>query len=231
MVERMKRRRAAVAAVGITTVLFVVSVAMPALGGPTAFSAASALSTAKKALKLAKSANKKANQALEQSGTAGPRGPQGPIGPEGPQGTQGIQGPKGDKGDAGTNGTNGANGAPGTARAYAKFSSTTGGVTIDTARTTPGTTVTRLGAGKYCVSFPAGTGANSATQPAVASARDNLAGSPPDESGAAFVEILQPPVTAGCSGGAYEVTTKTEQHGASGYAGRRDFVTVHMIVP
>jgi hypothetical protein len=82
----LQGKRAAVAAVGVASALFTVSIASPALGGPDAFSsAAGAISTAKKALKIAKRAEKAAKS------KAG-RGPQGPIGPAGPAGPAGPPG-------------------------------------------------------------------------------------------------------------------------------------------
>jgi len=104
------------------TTIFVVSVAMPALGGPKALSAASALSTAKKALKLAKKADKKATQALNEGGPRGPQGTIGPVGAAGqvgPQGTIGLVGaagqvgPQGVKGDTGQSGARGETGVTG----------------------------------------------------------------------------------------------------------------------
>jgi hypothetical protein len=82
----LQGKRAAVAAVGVASALFTVSIAAPALGGPNAFkSAAGAVSTAKKALKIAKRAEKAAKS------KAG-RGPQGPVGPAGPAGPAGPPG-------------------------------------------------------------------------------------------------------------------------------------------
>jgi hypothetical protein len=80
----MKGKRAALAAVGVASALFTVSIAAPALGGPDAFSsAAGALSKAKKALKIAKRAQKTARKKAAR----GPQGPVGPAGPAGPPGT------------------------------------------------------------------------------------------------------------------------------------------------
>jgi hypothetical protein len=80
-------KRAAVAAVGVASALFTVSIASPALGGPDAFSsAAGAVSTAKKALKIAKRAEK----AAKRNGGRGPQGPIGPAGPAGPAGPPGA---------------------------------------------------------------------------------------------------------------------------------------------
>lgn len=95
MFRRLTGRRTAVAAVGVASIVFTVSIAAPALGGPDAFSAASALSTAKKALKIAKRAERKADKRPA-------RGPQGPVGPAGAAGAPGPPGAPGAPGQAGT---------------------------------------------------------------------------------------------------------------------------------
>ena len=94
MSRRLTGKRATVAAVGIASIVFTVSIAAPALGGPDAFSAASALSTAKKALKIAKRAERKAD-------IRPARGPQGPVGPVGAAGAPGPPGAPGAPGQPG----------------------------------------------------------------------------------------------------------------------------------
>lgn len=85
-------KRSSLIVVLLASLVFLVSIAVPALGGPRTLSAASAVSTAQKALKLATTADKNAKKALKQGG---PRGPQGPIGPSGAAGANGAQGPAG----------------------------------------------------------------------------------------------------------------------------------------
>ena len=97
MFRRLTGKRATVAAVGMASVVFTVSIAAPALGGPDAFSAASALSTAKKALKIAKRAERKAEERPA-------RGPQGPVGPAGATGATGLGGAPGAPGTPGAPG-------------------------------------------------------------------------------------------------------------------------------
>jgi hypothetical protein len=89
MFKRLPERRARLVAVGVAGVIFSVSIAAPALGGPDAFSAASAISTAKKALKIAKRANKRAKKRAAR-GPQGPIGPAGATGPRGPAGRPGV---------------------------------------------------------------------------------------------------------------------------------------------
>lgn len=131
----IRSRRPAMAAIVVAAALFTISIAVPAMGGPTALSAASlaskvkkALSTAKAAKSTADSALAKASQALAVSGAVGPKGDPGQTGPKGndgapgapgaagaagPKGTTGDIGPKGPTGATGANGTNGTNGGVG----------------------------------------------------------------------------------------------------------------------
>lgn len=85
------RSRPALAALGAATLLFVVSIAVPAFGGPAEVSAlslskrvSSALKTAKSADKRAKAADKRSKQALKRVLVAGPKGDTGPPGAANP---------------------------------------------------------------------------------------------------------------------------------------------------
>lgn len=118
----IRRRRAAAAATLIASALFCVSVAVPAMGGPTALSAANVVTTAKRALSTAKKADKKATTAkatadralaTAQQRAGAPTGPQGATGPAGPAGAKGAPGPKGDKGEKGDRGDRGPAGERG----------------------------------------------------------------------------------------------------------------------
>lgn len=116
-----RRRRAAAAATLIASAFLCVSIAVPAMGGPTALSVASAVSTAKRALSTAKKADKRAKQAKatadralkasQQRGGQGPAGPQGATGPAGPAGAAGAKGATGDRGPKGDQGERGPAGA------------------------------------------------------------------------------------------------------------------------
>ena len=210
-------RRASIAVLTVASLVFVVSFAMPALGGPTALSAASALSTAKKALKLAKKADKKATQALEDTGA---RGPQGPVGPAGPTGATGASGAPG---APGPQGQQGIQGPPGSASAFA-FIDLKGGqaATVDATRSTPGTTVTNPNTGRICVSLP---GVSSQSRPAVVSAynqtNDALSG----------MSAEWRPSQTGCPASSYEVIVKSESTGSSGFMARAEFANVSILVP
>jgi hypothetical protein len=80
-------RGSVIAAVAVA--LLLVSLAVPAVGGPNAVSAVSALKLAKKALKKANAADRRSKQALMEAQTPGPAGPRGPAGPAGVQGPSG----------------------------------------------------------------------------------------------------------------------------------------------
>jgi hypothetical protein len=69
--------------------ILLVSLAVPALGGPNAVSAVSALKIAKKALKKANAADKRSKRALREAQDPGPAGPPGAQGPAGVQGAPG----------------------------------------------------------------------------------------------------------------------------------------------
>lgn len=156
---------------------------------------------AEKALNKAKKANKKAKQALEQSGEPGPRGP---------------------AGQDGQDGADGADGEDGSARAFATINPTGvgGSGTVLSARSTPGATVTRPSEGNYCVTFP---GINPATSAAVASA--TIASDP----AMVTAEVLGN--TPNCADTSFQVVTKKEQSGTSGYAGPDNFVGFTILVP
>lgn len=227
MGRRFMSRRSAISLMVIASLVFVVSFAVPAMGGPKALSAASALSTAKKALRIAKRADRNANKALSNTGARGPQGPVGPAGPAGaagpggPAGPQGAAGATGPKGDTGATGAAGANG---TAAGYARVSATSGPttVTVDASRSTPGTTATRIGVGQYCVTIP---GVSSATKPASAAAQQRFAAS----SSGAIAEVVYP--NTGCPANAFKVFLKTETAGASGFMNFDDDGAFSIVVP
>jgi hypothetical protein len=120
----IRSRRPAMAAIVVAAALFTISIAVPAMGGPTALSAASlsskvkkALSTAKAAKSTADSALAKAAQALAVSGAVGPKGDPGQTGPKGNDGAPGAPGAAGPAGPKGASGSNGAVGPTGPAGA------------------------------------------------------------------------------------------------------------------
>jgi hypothetical protein len=75
----------------VAVALLLVSLAVPAAGGPNAVSAVSALKLAKRALKKANTADRRARQALREVDRIG-QGPPGPAGPAGPAGAPGPAG-------------------------------------------------------------------------------------------------------------------------------------------
>lgn len=95
-IARSRRRLAALGLVCALALLLLVSVVVPAFGGPHALAAASPTSLAKKALRLAKSADKNSKEALKQARRVSAKG--GPAGPQGIQGAPGQQGPAGPSG-------------------------------------------------------------------------------------------------------------------------------------
>lgn len=96
VVRSIWSRRAAV--VAVAAAILVVSVAVPAFGGPRAVSAVNAVKLAKKALKKANQADKRSKQALAEAQkvgsqtTPGARGQQGPAGAPGAAGAAGRDG-------------------------------------------------------------------------------------------------------------------------------------------
>jgi hypothetical protein len=218
-------RRSAVALMVIASMVFVVSFAVPAMGGPKALSAASALSTAKKALKIAKRADKNAKKALNNTGA---RGPQGPVGPTGPQGSQGASGSPGPKGDKGAPGEQGEQGPAGSSTGYARIVTISDppsgqpNATVDANRSTAGTTVSRAGVGVYCVSIP---GASSATRPASTAAANRFTGT----TTGIEAQVVYP--AAPCAANAYRVFLKSEDQGASGFMAFTDNGSFTLVVP
>ena len=131
----------------------------------------------------------------------------------------------GEPGPRGPAGADGQDGEDGSARAFATINhGGTGGSagpgTVVAGRSTPGTTVSRPGVGVYCVTFPGISSVNSA---AVASATNTLTDS------MVTAEVLRN--TPLCSDSAFEVVTKKENEGASGYAAPDNFVAFTILVP
>lgn len=131
-------------------------------------------------------------------------------------------GEPGPRGPAGQDGQDGADGEDGSARAFATINPTGvgGSGTVLSARSTPGATVTRPSEGNYCVTFP---GINPATSAAVASA--TIASDP----AMVTAEVLGN--TPNCADTSFQVVTKKEQSGTSGYAGPDNFVGFTILVP
>ena len=90
MTRGSRTRGPLVAAVLVAAAVLVVSLAVPALGGPNAVSAVSALKVAKKALKKANQADKRARQALREADKVAAQG-----GAQGPPGRQERPAPAG----------------------------------------------------------------------------------------------------------------------------------------
>ena len=203
MLSRFRAHRSAVLATAIASVLFTVTVAVPALGGPNALSAATLAQKVKKALKLSKQANKRSKQALNRAGEPGPQGPQGLQGLQGVQGVQGQQGTPG---------------APGSALGWAEINSGTGdddgaGAPTDVAGKSSGNfvTVIRANAGRYCVRF---TGLSRATNTAVVTVVSPSGGETThDRSNDAQLDAS---ITTGCQAADFIVRTGRVFHGASG---------------
>jgi hypothetical protein len=86
-------------------------------------------------------------------GDAGPIGPAGPAGPKGDTGPAGPPGTTGPKGDTGPAGPAGPEGAAGTAQRIAAYAEITGagGVVAGSDAGFATATVTRTGAGNYCI--------------------------------------------------------------------------------
>ncbi len=91
-----------------------------------------------------------------QRGPEGPRGPQGPQGPAGPQGPQGPTGPQGPQGPTGPQGPVGPQGPAGPDNIIAVTGLVNGDGSTGYTGPVP-FTVTRLSAGHYKLSVPAGT--------------------------------------------------------------------------
>ena len=128
----------------------------------------------------------------------------------------------GEPGPRGPAGADGQDGEDGSARAFATINhgGTGGSGTLLTARSTPGTTFTRPSEGNYCVTFP---GINPATSAAVASATNTLS------TAMVTAEVLRD--TPNCPDTSFQVVTKKENEGASGYAAPDNFVGFTVLVP
>jgi hypothetical protein len=111
------------------------------------------------------------------------------------------------------------------ARAFARFVPIHGGsgATVDTARSSPGVSVTEQAtSGIYCVRFP---GLSSASAPAVATA-DNFA----SNTAAAIAQVNNPSTCPTSSD--FEIRALTEGAGSSGFAALTDFVDgVNVAIP
>jgi hypothetical protein len=96
-----KMRRFVTLSVAALGVVFALSYAMPAVGGPRAVVSANPVKLAKKALKKATQADKRSKKALAEAQKVRTR-----SAPQGPPGSPGAQGPAGTPGAAGAPGTN-----------------------------------------------------------------------------------------------------------------------------
>lgn len=126
----LSNRRSAVGAAVLAGAVFIVSLTVPAHGGPQRASQQPASVIAGKALRIARKASVRSKRALvvaARPGPVGPTGSRGPIGlrgPAGPRGPDGQRGPTGAQGARGPTGPAGAGGSRPDVRAFAENEAT-----------------------------------------------------------------------------------------------------------
>jgi hypothetical protein len=138
-------------------VLGAITVAVPALAGPSTRSSAHAAGsrTCRTATVVARGRRRRV---CLIPGPRGLPGVMGPVGPRGPAGTKGARGATGPRGAVGTTGTTGPAGPAGTARAYAVVQpkSAKAAAALVSAQTSNITSVTEASEGVYCLAPAAG---------------------------------------------------------------------------